>query len=54
MLADWELVGVPHRVVLGDRGLKEGYVEYQARRDTEPVKLALAGVTPHLRAQLPH
>jgi prolyl-tRNA synthetase len=26
MLADWELIGVPHRVVLGDRGLKEGQV----------------------------
>ncbi len=33
MFADWELIGVPHRVVLGDRGLKEGLVEYQHRRD---------------------
>jgi hypothetical protein len=40
MLADWELIGVPHRVVLGDRGLKEGVVEYQQRRDTEATKLA--------------
>jgi len=53
MLADWELIGVPHRVVLGDRGLKEGYVEYQGRRDTEAAKLALTDVAAHLRAQLP-
>jgi prolyl-tRNA synthetase len=29
MFADWELIGVPHRVVLSDRGLKNGEVEYQ-------------------------
>ena len=33
MFADRELIGVPHRVVIGDRGLKEGKVEYQGRRD---------------------
>jgi prolyl-tRNA synthetase len=33
MFADWELIGVPHRITLGDRGLKEGLVEYQHRRD---------------------
>jgi prolyl-tRNA synthetase len=32
MFADWELIGVPHRVTIGDRGLKEGHVEYQHRR----------------------
>jgi hypothetical protein len=32
MFADWELIGVPHRVVVGDRGLKEGKLEYVARR----------------------
>ena len=32
MFADWELIGVPHRVVLSERGLKEGQVEYQGRR----------------------
>ncbi|WP_116137498.1 proline--tRNA ligase [Trinickia diaoshuihuensis] len=36
MFADWELIGVPHRLVIGDRGLKEGKVEYQGRRDAEP------------------
>ena len=33
MFADWELIGVPHRVTLGDRGLTTGEVEYQHRRD---------------------
>ena len=31
MFADLELIGIPHRVTIGDRGLKEGKVEYQAR-----------------------
>ncbi len=44
MFADWELIGVPHRVVIADRGLKEGQVEYQARRDTEATKLPLVEV----------
>ena len=33
MFADWELMGVPHRVVISERGLKDGTVEYQGRRD---------------------
>ncbi len=52
MFADWELIGVPHRVVLSDRGLKEGQVEYQGRRDAEATKLALAEVVTHLQARL--
>jgi len=35
MLADVELVGIPHRVVIGDRGLETGEVEYRHRRETE-------------------
>ena len=31
MFADWELIGVPHRVVVGDRGLKNGELEYTDR-----------------------
>ena len=34
MFADLELIGIPHRITIGDRGLKEGRVEYQGRRDT--------------------
>ena len=33
MFADWELIGVPHRVVIGDRGLKNGELEYVCRRN---------------------
>ena len=39
MFADWELIGVPHRVTIGDRGLKEGMVEYQHRRDATATKV---------------
>ena len=31
MFADWELIGIPHRIVIGDRGLKNGELEYTAR-----------------------
>ena len=33
MFADWELIGVPHRIVIGERGLKENQLEYQGRQD---------------------
>ena len=41
MFADLELIGIPHRIVIGDRGLKEGKVEYQARRDNSATSLDL-------------
>jgi prolyl-tRNA synthetase len=44
MFADWELIGVPHRVTIGERGLKDGQVEYQHRRDAESSKVALDAV----------
>jgi prolyl-tRNA synthetase len=43
MFADLELIGVPHRVTIGDRGLKEGKVEYQARRGEDPAAAVPAG-----------
>jgi prolyl-tRNA synthetase len=52
MFADWELIGTPHRLVLSDRGLKEGQVEYQGRRDAEPQVLALAEALTFLKAKL--
>jgi prolyl-tRNA synthetase len=52
MFADWELIGVPHRVVLSDRGLKEGQVEYQHRRDAAPTKLAADGIAGFLKERL--
>ena len=35
MLADIELIGIPHRLVIGDRGLDDGKIEYRHRRQTE-------------------
>ena len=52
MFADWELIGVPHRVVLGERGLKDGLVEYQHRRDTQASQLALAEVAAFVKGRL--
>jgi prolyl-tRNA synthetase len=52
MFADWELIGVPHRVVVGDRGLKEGKVEYQGRRDAQATPVAVADVVGYVRTQL--
>ncbi|MDD2608110.1 MAG: proline--tRNA ligase [Giesbergeria sp.] len=52
MFADWELIGVPHRITIGDRGLKEGVVEYQHRRDAAATKMATADILAHLKGQL--
>ncbi len=52
MFADWELVGVPHRVVISDRGLKEGKVEYQGRRDAQATSVTLADVVSFVGARL--
>ena len=52
MFADWELIGVPHRVVLCDRGLKEGLVEYQHRRDAAATPGPLADVVAQLKTRL--
>ena len=52
MFADWELIGVPHRVVISDRGLKEGQVEYQHRRDTAATKVAAAEIGAFVKGRL--
>ena len=52
MFADWELIGVPHRVNIGDRGLKEAVVEYQHRRDSAASKIAVADIQSVLLAKL--
>ena len=41
MFADWELIGIPHRVVISERGLKDGQVEYQGRRDEAPTPMSI-------------
>ncbi len=52
MFADWELIGVPHRVTIGDRGLKAGQLEYQHRRDAAATQVAVADVVALLRDKL--
>ena len=52
MFADLELIGIPHRVTIGERGLKEGVVEYQERRDAAAVKVPLAEIGTFIRERL--
>ncbi|MCX7218244.1 MAG: proline--tRNA ligase [Burkholderiales bacterium] len=52
MFADWELIGVPHRIVIGDRGLKDGMLEYQGRRDTEATAVAVSDMRSFILAKL--
>ena len=52
MFADWELIGVPLRVVLGERGLKEGQAEMQGRRDAAAVNVPLAELLVRLQERL--
>ncbi|RJQ47795.1 MAG: proline--tRNA ligase [Gammaproteobacteria bacterium] len=49
MFADMELIGIPHRVVIGERGLDAGTVEYQGRRDTQSQNVPLRGIVSLLK-----
>ena len=52
MFADWELIGVPHRVVVGERGLKEGKLEYKGRRDAEATMVDVGEMPAFLKREL--
>ncbi|MBK1613115.1 proline--tRNA ligase [Rubrivivax gelatinosus] len=52
MFADWELIGVPHRVVVSDRGLKAGTVEVQGRRETAANTVPLAEAVAFVKGRL--
>ena len=52
MFADLELIGIPHRITVGDRALKEGNVEYQGRRDAAATPVPLAGVFDWINGRL--
>ncbi len=52
MFADWELIGVPHRVTIGDKSLKEGQVEYQHRRDATATKVPAGELTAFVKGKL--
>ena len=52
MFADWELIGVPHRLTIGERGLKEGHIEYQHRRDSVASKIDVLQMFDFLKTKL--
>ena len=52
MFADWELIGIPQRVVISERGLKEGALEVQGRRESQATAVAPASVVQALKARL--
>ncbi|WAW11006.1 proline--tRNA ligase [Oxalobacter vibrioformis] len=52
MFADWELIGVPHRVVIGERGLKENMLEYQGRRDDAATTVPQAEIMDFIQKKL--
>jgi prolyl-tRNA synthetase len=52
MFADWELIGVPHRVTIGDKALKEGQVEYQHRKDPHATRVGVGEISALLRSRL--
>ncbi|MEY2654242.1 MAG: hypothetical protein RLZZ524_1270 [Pseudomonadota bacterium] len=52
MFADWELIGVPHRVVISDRGLKEGKVEAQGRRDEAATSVPAAEIAAWVKGRV--
>jgi len=52
LLADVELLGIPHRVVIGDRGLKEGKIEYQRRQESSATPIPVAQAVALLKEKL--
>ena len=52
MFADWELIGVPHRVTIGDKSLKEGQIEYQHRRDEAATKVPAGEIAAFVKGKL--
>jgi len=52
MFADLELIGIPHRITIGERGLNERVVEYQARTSSDANKVPVADITTYMRERL--
>ncbi len=52
MFADMELIGIPHRVVIGERGLKDGQLEYKGRRDAEATMVNQGEIVALLKGKL--
>jgi prolyl-tRNA synthetase len=52
--ADSELIGIPHRIVIGDRGLSSGNLEYRHRRETESTDIPQADAVAYIKHKLNH
>ena len=52
MFADMELIGIPHRIVIGDRGLEKGLVEYKGRRDADNTEIAIDDIVQFIKDKL--
>jgi prolyl-tRNA synthetase len=52
MFADMELIGIPHRIVYGERGLDDGMIEYKSRYDQEPQTIARADIVNFIKQRL--
>jgi len=52
MFADMELIGIPHRVVIGERGLKDGMLEYQGRQDVAALSIPLQSALEFLKSKI--
>ncbi len=52
--ADSELVGIPHRIVIGDRALGSGKLEYRHRRETESAEISLTDAIAYIRHTINH
>ena len=52
MFADMELIGIPHRIVVGERGLKDGQLEYKGRRDADAQMIPASEVVDFLKGRL--
>ena len=53
MFADMDLIGIPHRLVIGDKGLDKGAIEYKGRREKQASDLPLADIIETLTKRLP-
>ena len=51
-LANTDLIGIPHRIVIGDRGLEAGNIEYKGRRDAEKQEVPVANIVEFLKARI--
>ncbi|MEK6592152.1 MAG: proline--tRNA ligase [Pseudomonadota bacterium] len=52
MFADMDMIGVPHRIVIGERGLKDGTIEYKGRREAQAQAVAWKDATQFVQSQL--